>query len=484
MTDSSFSIRRRNALGWMSAASLGAGLVTPAWRARAAASGAPVKLPEPSRSDYDVIVIGAGFAGVTAARELSRAGLSTLVVEARNRVGGRTFTSQWMDEQIELGGTWIHWTQPHVFAEVSRYGLSLKESPGALPDAVTWIAAGKAHTAKSGKIMPELAELLARYCNVDGAQGRALVPFGYDILANQAALAAWDHLSLQDRLAQMKLTRIQQDLLSPILTIDCHNDPALAGFVSQLHWWALGDYDFGRMFDKLGRFKIKEGMNALSAAILGDAHAELALTSPVRSVRQEAGKVTVVTGNGTTYGARAAVLAVPMNVLGDIQFSPSLSQVKLDMAKARHAGNGVKGYVRIKQKIGKWFGQAPFPNPITMAWTEDEREDGTTIVVFGPPGQLDLTDEESVQNAVRQLLPKAEIVAATGYQWSQDPYAKGTWCFYRPMQVTRGLQGMQADEGALFFATSDIANGWRGFVDGAIETGLTAARHARAYLNV
>ena len=62
------------------------------------------------RDSYDAIVIGAGFAGLVAARELGKiAGTDVLLVEARDRIGGRTWTSNELDEDIEMGGTWVHW---------------------------------------------------------------------------------------------------------------------------------------------------------------------------------------------------------------------------------------------------------------------------------------------------------------------------------------------------------------------------------------
>ena len=67
----------------------------------------------------DVIVIGGGFAGVTTAREAALAGRDVLLLEARDRLGGRTWTAPWHDEQIEYGGGWVHWHQPHTWSEIT-----------------------------------------------------------------------------------------------------------------------------------------------------------------------------------------------------------------------------------------------------------------------------------------------------------------------------------------------------------------------------
>src|SRR5580658_2622621 len=97
---------------------------------------APGKAAPSRKTQYDVIVLGGGFAGVTAARELARSGRRCVILEARGRLGGRTFSTQVFDEQADVGGQWIHWIQPHVWAEVTRYGLTLVETPGASPASV------------------------------------------------------------------------------------------------------------------------------------------------------------------------------------------------------------------------------------------------------------------------------------------------------------------------------------------------------------
>lgn len=65
-----------------------------------------------------VVVIGAGFAGLTAARELQTAGIDYVVLEATNRIGGRAYTEERMGRPLELGATWVHWFQAHIWTEI------------------------------------------------------------------------------------------------------------------------------------------------------------------------------------------------------------------------------------------------------------------------------------------------------------------------------------------------------------------------------
>ena len=76
-------------------------------------------------NEYDVIIVGAGFSGLIAARELFRAGKNILLLEARERVGGRVHT-EWLDEEtyVDLGAQWIGPTQDEMYALLEEYGLS------------------------------------------------------------------------------------------------------------------------------------------------------------------------------------------------------------------------------------------------------------------------------------------------------------------------------------------------------------------------
>lgn len=464
-----FRLSRRGLLA-VGAASLAAGLPVAA-RAADGKAGA-----------YDVIVVGAGFAGAAAARDIAKAGHRVLLIEARNRIGGRTFTASLAGKKVEMGGTWIHWSQPFVWAEIERYGLGLTESPGAAPEHTALLSEGILKQAPAEQSWPILAEAMAKFCDIDGVGGRTVFPRAHDPFFHFDAVKQYDRLSLRDRLDEMRFPAEARDLVATQLAINCHNDPRQGGFVDQLKWWSLGDFDMGRLFDKLGRYKIAEGTGALIKAMVEDAGCDLRLSTSVTEVRVEGGRAEVVTAGGEVLSARAVVMAVPMNVLKTIAFTPALSAGKLAASTEGHAGSGSKCYVHIKEKIGKWMGQAPYPHPITIAWTEQERDDGTLLVAFGPPKALDIGNDRAVEQALRNLLPGATVLSVVGYQWDADPYSRGTWCWYRPNQLTRYQQELREPAGQLFFASADWAKGWRGFIDGAIESGIGAARDVRASL--
>lgn len=434
------------------------------------------------RRSVDVVVIGGGFAGLTAARDCAKRGMTTLLLEARTRIGGRTFTTHYRDSKLELGGTWIHWAQPFVWAEVVRYGLSLAVTPGAEPQDFVWRTGDKLKRMDGDKALSAISSLMAKYCDVDGQQGQTVVPRAPFPLFAKTKVAEYDRLSLDDRLRQLKLAPDLADLLSPQYTINVHRDPATGSFAEQLCWWANGDYDFELLIDRLGHYRIAQGTSGLAEAIRNDGAFKMLLGAPVTSVIQKRGRVEVQTNQGT-FAAGAVICTAPINTLKNIKFEPGIQPAKMRASKTGVSGTGKKCYVHIKQKIGAWMGSAPYPYPITLAFTEEEFDDGTLVVCFDSTGTLDVTSNDAVQRALRGLIPDADVTSVVSYPWTFDPYSLGTWAFFRPEQLSSDLAALQQPQGNVFFASSDSANLWRGFIDGAIERGTRTAEEVFDKLN-
>jgi monoamine oxidase len=447
--------------------------------------------------DPDVIVIGGGFAGITAARELQHAGLRTLILEARNRLGGRTFTVHVDGELFELGGTWVHSTQPHVFAELNRYGVELVETNAGIPEKVIWWDGERAKEAGFGEIMALLGEAMCASSDeeidapLSSLQALALLSSLMDGFHAGAAVAfprpfdpffsdAWkqaDTLSVRERLDQLDLSADRLGLLEGVLGASAHGNFDEAGLVEMLRWWALSGNDLQRYSDSVARYRLRDGTISLIEAMHEDGGAELRLGTPVASVAQNGEGVEVRTEQGERIRARAVIAALPMNVLANIRFEPALHADKLAASRARHAGAGIKAYIKVGKDLPPtaiFAGESePFCSIFTMAGGGHARE----LVAFGTdPGRIAVHDRASVEKELQRFLPDVEVKSVLAWDWHLDPHSLGTWCVLRKGQMTRYLEALREPHGLVHFAGGDFALGWRGFIDGAIESGTRVAR--------
>ncbi|MCP4037281.1 MAG: FAD-dependent oxidoreductase [bacterium] len=473
------------------------------------ASSAPSPSGRPrDPNDFDVVVIGGGFAGVSAARELCHAGLRTLVLEARSRLGGRTFTAHANGELFELGGTWIHSTQPHVFAEANRYGLELVETTGGFPQRALWWDGSAAKEAGMGEMFALIREAV---CASGGPEPEAPLP-ALQALSLLSSLTrefhagaaeafprpfdpffseAWAHadtLSIRDRLDQMELSDDRRGLLEGFVGAMAHGSFQEAGFVEALRWWALSGSDITRYSDSVARYRLREGTKSLIDAMIEDAAPEVRLGTPVSQVSQDAEHVSILTQDGERVTARAVIAALPMNVLANIDFAPALHPDKIAASRERHAGAGVKGYIRVRDELPPIVMFAPESEPLAsiMTMTAGASESGgyTELVAFGTdPAKIDMHDKSAVQAALRKFLPDAVVTQTLAYDWHLDPYSLGTWCVLRKGQMSKYLAALREPHGRVHFAGGDIALGWRGFIDGAIESGTRVAREVAAQLS-
>ncbi len=423
--------------------------------------------------DYDVIIIGGGFAGVTAAREVGKAGLRCLLLEARDRLGGRTWSGEFAGHAVEWGGTWIHWIQPHVWAEVTRYGLEIVESPGvASPENCAWVTSGQLKTGSPEELTAMLEDGVARFCH----DAKQVLERPYEPWLSEG-IAELDGLSVQDRLEQLGLPDEQRDVLAGLWATSCSAPCSEAGLVTMLRWYALANGDFSLLMDATARYKFRDGTRSLLEVMVADGKPDVRLDTVVDRVEQDAEKVTVTTQSGKSFSARAVVVAVPLNVLANIHFSPPLAFGKQAAARERQASHGIKVWALVRGVPKNFFGIAPDSSLLTLLMSEYEVADGVLMVGFGPDASLlDVNNLEAVQQAVRQLIPEAEVLSAGSHDWAADPHSQGTWSVFRPQQLTRYLQELQRPEGRIVFAGSDSASGWNGFIDGAIETGLRTGR--------
>jgi monoamine oxidase len=224
--------------------------------------------------------------------------------------------------------------------------------------------------------------------------------------------------------------------------------------------------------------KLAEGTSGLIGALAEDSAAEIRLQAPVAAIESSDDAVTVTTRDGQRHTARAAVLATPINTWHELSASPGLGAAKAAMAQERMAGHATKVWALVRNLKGNFYGVG-WDTKIKWLATEYSTPGGDLLVGFGTsPQELDVNDTAAVAAAVREFLPDADVVSTDAHDWNDDEFSQGTWMSYRPGQVMRHASGLQRPEARVTFAGSDLASGWAGWIDGAIESGHRAARAA------
>jgi monoamine oxidase len=420
--------------------------------------------------EADVVIVGAGIAGLITARELSRTRLTVVVLEARDRLGGRVWTDRRLGRDLEIGGTWLHWVQPHVWAEITRYGLQVTRGPR--PEKAYWLAGDRVRTGTLDQFMelidPGMRRLLA--------DTMTFIPRPDDPTAAPGITEA-DRYSVQDKLDELKLSADEYQA-NEAAWVGHFNAPLTDGaFTTALRWTAATAGSWHLMHEASSVFRLAEGTQALVEAIAADTNADVHTGAEVRRIERDRERARVYLTDGQVITARRVVLTLPQNILGDLDIAPPLNEGKLAASKEKVASRGVKCWIRVRGPITPFFAYSTATQPLSVIRTEYVGDDDAVLVGFGADStQLDPNDRDAVQRGLAVWRDDLDVLEVTGHDWMSDPYSRETWLMHRPNQLTRYLSAQQASEGVLHFAGGDIANLWAGFIDGAIETALRAAR--------
>lgn len=420
-------------------------------------------------TDPDVVVIGGGFAGLIAARDLREAGRSVVLLEARDRLGGRTWYRELAgtDVKVEFGGTWF-WSELHtgLAAEIARYGIAVRPSPPV--DSMAWLRAGEL---RSG---PRVLQ----------AVRDALIPFEpiFEAAASRIR-AAWDgdRTALDDLDAPMAtwlgglgLPLETTDFLMAYTAAMGGGDPTRLSALGIIADAALLDYRFDDVLASVGE-SFAEGSASLVDAIAKDAGGELRLGAVVTRVQRDDQGVTVDLVDGGRVRARAGVLTLPVNVWSDVAFEPSLSSEKRRIGASGNPGATTK-VLAVARGVPANFVSAGWPATLQAVVGGREMVGGRLVVGFSGVGGIDPADPAAVEKALRVYLPDCEVLTSDGHDWVADPFSKGTWFAAPPGWVTGDASAQIAPEGRLAFAGGDVAPVGAGWIEGAIVSGRDAAR--------
>jgi len=441
------------------------------------------------RATADVLVLGAGAAGLAAAQELSQAGLRVIVIEARDRVGGRIFTQRVPGHPlpIELGAEFIHGRPPESFALVEQAGLLVYEINGE-----RWLAQGR-QLAPSDALWKQTNQLLTQMAAA-GDSDRSFQTF----LARFQSDPAWRDA------AAMAASYVEGFDAADISTV------SVQALLHEQRAAAASDGDRA--------FRIADGYDQLVAALAArcdPSRVSIHLGLIARRVIWRRGQVEIhtegadVPGN-RSFGARRAVITLPLGVLqaridtrGSVEFHPALAG-HAGAARRLAMGQVVKVTLRFRERFWEhdrlplatesmdprqvsyvyrrgaalpaWWTAYPAIAPQLTGWAG------------GPPAarlvnQPEQVIVDQVLDALADALglPRGRIeevlVGAHTHNWHADPFARGAYSYVTVsgMEAVRALAAPVED--TLFFAgEATNSDGHTGTVHGAIATGRRAAR--------
>ncbi len=412
-----------------------------------------------SEPDCDVVIIGAGLAGAAASSIASEHGLSAIILEARDRAGGRGFTRSFRDTEdlLEFGGGWIAPWHDRIRHYADKTRITLRPTQP--------VSEQRWH---DGKVLRQGPP--GRHPALEAIREHALLYKAGEPLPWKTPLTLGAYLDRIEANAEVRTYVLAW------WTISGNGDPDQVSASEFLSSCAYGGGTPESMMSAL-RHTLKPGASMLAERMISSAQARLELNAPVAALRQSGDRVTVTCMNGRTIGARAAICALPLNALRTVEFTPALAAKKCEAIMLGHGGRSLKLWLKVK---GVEPGILASGGPDGLRWLFSERlsTDGATLIVgFAlADGTLDPTDRGSVVASLTRFFPEAELIAWDWHDWVSDPFARGTWVALPASAIWIGDPETWSREGRLVFATSDFAEYAAGWFEGAIRSGEAAAR--------
>lgn len=485
---------RRTAIG--AGAATGAGLVLPA----GASAGKKGGKKRRKRIDVDVVVVGAGFAGLTAAVEVKKGGRSVAVLEARDRIGGRVNGHELSSGEIsETGGTFVGPTQDRILAALKRYGLDtfLTYNTGSN----VYVNEGQRSTFEdtgptgSAPLDPLiLADLATVIAQLDEMSTSVPVDAPYD--APDAANL--DRQTLEEFIransTSERFRRVVAAATRPIFGAE----PRELSLLFVLFYIACsGNETNPGTFER--NFNTREGGQesriAGGSQRLGEKLADelgrkrIHLRSPVRRIVQRKGHVKVASDR-VVVRARRVIVAIPPVLAGRIDYSPTLPADRDALTQRLAQGSLTK--VAAEYETPFWrekglTGQALSADGLVNATFDDSPQDGAPGVVFGFVGGDSartfgrLTDDERRAEVLAEfaLYFGDEALSPTDFfftQWPEEQWSRGAPVgIYPPGLLTAYGAALRKPIGRIHWAGTETSTYWNGYMDGAIRSGERAA---------
>ncbi|MFN4146316.1 MAG: flavin monoamine oxidase family protein [Runella sp.] len=438
---------------------------------------------------FDVIIVGAGLAGLTAARRLAQNSQKILLLEARDRVGGRVHTQHFDDgSYVDLGAAWVGPTQTYIYDLAVELGIETFK------------------TYDQGYSTQYFKGKLKRY--------RGLIP----PLPLGALLSLHFAIKKMNQLSQS--VNLQQPWLSPHASV--YDSQTLAHWIQHQM-----SFDTARRFFKVAAeaiwaadpseisllhalFYTKSGQNlemlmnvrhgAQEERLVGGTQQlaeglakyikkDIRLNSPVTDIIQKAASVTV-SGPDFSYDAKRVVVAVPPPIAAKIAFSPPLPPARRQLSEQMMMGHVWKTYAiydRPFWRDKKLNGLAATPEGYVTVTFDNSPKDGSRGILMGfVLGQqargfgklLPHERQKEVLNSFATFFGEKarQPLRYLDHTWTTEEWSGGCYAGIMPPHLwTQAGEALRQPVGKIHWAGTETSDVWNGYMEGAIRSGERVA---------